>query len=118
MPLYCYKCPGCEHKTERFRHLSNANAVEKCPECGRSMEKDIAAQRVGSGNTEFTKPIEMHSIALCNDVDIAEFRRRNPDVSIGTDPARDDYGVPKARTRKEKLDILEKEGYEEVNGYG
>ena len=111
MPMYCYRCPGCEHKTERFRHLSNADAVEKCPECGRSMEKDIAAQNVGSGNQTFQKPIEMDSIALAHPEDIAAFKRRNPGVEV-----RD--GVPIAHSRKEKKDILKNEGFEERNGYG
>jgi putative FmdB family regulatory protein len=110
MPMYCYKCPGCEHKTERFRHMSNAGAAEWCPKCGRSMEKDIAAQNVGSGNQPFQTPIEMHSIALNHPADIAAFKQRNPGVEV-----RD--GVPVAHTRKEKKDILKTEGYVEKNGY-
>lgn len=111
MPLYCYKCPGCETKAERFRHIRNADEPESCPECGRKMNKDLGATRIGSGNQTFEKPIEMDSIALTHPADIAAFKHRNPGVEV-----RD--GVPIAHTRQEKKEILKTEGFEERNGYG
>jgi putative FmdB family regulatory protein len=116
MPIYCYRCRECEHGFETFQFM-HADRYTVCSECGDENTLDIVPQPAASPNQAFRKPIELHSLGLCNDEDIADFRRRNPDVPIGTDPAQDDYGVPKARSRQEKKKILETEGFVELNGY-
>jgi putative FmdB family regulatory protein len=115
MPLYDYKCVQCEHVETEFRPMHARNENGKCPECEAATERqfDFGADR---GMTrEFAKPIEMLSIALNSDAEITAFRQRNPDVDISTnrnDPA---YGVPIARTRQQKLAILDREGFQELN---
>ena len=116
MPIYAYECEDCGHAFSEVRPADERNDLPTC-QCGKTMYRDYAGagQATHGGKVAFDQPIEMHSIAVCNEADIAAFRRRNPDVEIGTDPGRDDFGVPVARTRKQKKDILRREGFEERN---
>jgi len=116
MPIYEHFCPHCGHEDTFFRPMSGSGDSPACPVCTAAMKRNYQAEGAGPHlDKEFDKPIEMHSIALCNGEDIADFRRRHPDVEIGTDPRQNDYGVPKARSRSEKLRILKKEGWIERN---
>ena len=116
MPMYEHKCPACGHTDTMFRSMAEAHLNPSCPRCGQEMERDFQAEGAGPHTEQaFRHPIEMHSIALTNDEDIKAFKQRNPDVDVGTDPNRDDYGVPIAHSRAEKLRILKKEGFEERN---
>lgn len=116
MPLYHQYCPACGHDDIAFRPMSRSHENPNCEVCGTPMRRDFQAEAAGPHlDAEFRKPIEMHSLALCNEEDIHAFRQRHPDVEIGTDPRREDYGVPKARSRSEKLRILKKEGWVEQN---
>lgn len=63
----------------------------------------------------FDKPIEMLSVAVDNPSEIVDFRKRNPGVEISHDRADPNFGVPIARTRKEKMAILRNENFEERN---
>lgn len=116
MPMYEYECE-CGFRDCVYRPMAqSADSPPKCEDCGRAMHRDYRAEGAGPHlDKEFHTPIQMHSIALCNEEDIEAFKRRNPDAEIGTDPNREDYGVPKAWTRREKLKILEKEGFVERN---
>lgn len=111
MPTYDYRCNTCTVSFEAFRSMRDEDS-EQCPSC-----KSYQCVRVPSvPNTdmrEFKTPIEMFSIALDTDEDIREFKRKAPDVDIGTDPDREDYGIPIARTRKQKLAALRAVGYTE-----
>lgn len=72
-----------------------------------------AETRFGKGNG--CKPIEMMSIAVDSPEEVQAFRQRNPGVEI-SDVAGDPlFGVPIAKSRREKLRILEKEGFVETN---
>lgn len=116
MPMYVQVCPSCGFEDQMFRSMAEAHLKPSCPRCGQEMDRDYQAEGAGPHLDEaFTHPIEMHSIAVTNDEDIKAFKRRNPDVEIGTNPNRDDYGVPIARSRAEKLRILRAEGFEEKN---
>jgi hypothetical protein len=64
---------------------------------------------------EFHRPIEMHSVSMAHPDEIEEFRRRCPGVEVSSDPTDDLYGVPIARTRREKLAVLDAVGFEEKN---
>lgn len=63
----------------------------------------------------FAVPIEMFSIALDNDVEIAAFRLKAPDVEISSEWANPLYGVPVARNRHQKLQALKAAEYQERN---
>lgn len=116
MPMYEFVCEQCGHCDDYYRTMGDAWQEAPCPMCGVPMHRDYRAEAAGPHlDKAFTNPIEMHSIAVTNEEDIKAFKHRNPDVEIGTDPNRDDYGVPIARSRAEKLRILKQEGFEEKN---
>lgn len=116
MPMYEYECPACSATDTVFRSITEHADPVQCPKCGHEMNRDFHAEAAGPHlDKEFHDPIQMHSVALCNNVDIQAFKRRNPDVDISDDPNDELYGVPIARTRRQKLGILEKEGFVERN---
>ena len=40
MPIYEYKCPGCEHKFEKL--LSKTTPQKECPKCGELANKTVS----------------------------------------------------------------------------
>jgi putative FmdB family regulatory protein len=46
MPTYDYKCDACGHKFEQFQSIS-ANALKKCPECGKLKLKRLFGTGAG-----------------------------------------------------------------------
>lgn len=104
MPIYVYKCDRCGFQTEEYQHIHDEPHTE-CPDC-----HEQAFHRVPclphSDMVEFRKPIEMQSIGLNHPDDIQAFKAACPDVEISTNPDDDLYGIPIARTRKQKLQAL------------
>lgn len=84
---------------------------------GRLVERAVCGSKVRTnyGEGSGTDPIEMLSIALDNEDEIAEFRQRNPGIEISDRRSDRNFGVPIAKSRSEKLRILEKEGFVETN---
>ncbi len=46
MPTYDYLCGNCEHKFEKFQSMT-ANALRKCPECGKMELKRLIGTGAG-----------------------------------------------------------------------
>lgn len=46
MPTYDYVCGACEHEWEMFQSIK-ANAVRKCPECGKLKAKRVIGPGAG-----------------------------------------------------------------------
>ena len=46
MPTYDYICGACEHEWELFQSIK-ANAVRKCPECGKLKAKRVIGPGAG-----------------------------------------------------------------------
>jgi len=113
MPIYDFRCPACEHELiDEYRSMQSANPL--CPLCGEaSMEK--VPTLTHTDLREFHTPIEMYSVAVENIQDVRELQRRCPDADISDDPADPMYGVPIARSRKAKLQVLKASGFEETN---
>lgn len=86
--------------------------LKQCPECG-GVEFHRVPCLPHTDMVEFHKPIEMLSIALNTPDEIRDFQRACPDVEISDDPADENYGVPIARSRKQKLQALRAAGFEE-----
>ena len=89
-------------KPYQFRHID-------CPKCGEVMtyiRQPTAEQRRITGH--YLEPIEMYSVALERG-ELAGFKAALPDTDLT------EMGVPIARTRQEKLKILDFFGYEERN---
>jgi len=114
MPIYVYHCDECGHDMEEFQHIHD-EPFSYCPACNCPDTFHRVPTLPHTDMKEFAKPIEMQSIGLAHQDEIDEFRKRNPDVEISSDLKNPLYGVPIARTRKEKLTILKKEGFQEAN---
>jgi putative FmdB family regulatory protein len=110
MPLYEYGCEDCGHRFENYQSIREDSLVT-CPKCAEdSLRRLISTPKV---ETEYVKPIEMHSIGMAFEEDIRDFKRKNPDMDCSEDPNDPLFGVPIARTRKQKLNALKSIGWEE-----
>jgi putative FmdB family regulatory protein len=113
MPRYDYACSSCGHAAEEV-HSIHLDSLTICPKCQKpDYSKQIA--QVATDLREFHTPIEMYSIALNDDDEIKEFKRRAPDVDVATDPRDEMYGIPIARSRKQKLQALKAMEFTELN---
>lgn len=111
MPAYVYTCP-CGITEEEFRTIKENTDPPTCL-CGCEMKRDYAAECMGGRVTgAFEKPIDMYSIAL-NPSEIADFKRKCPDVEVPTSGPM--MGVPVVRNRSQKLKALKAMGFEEKN---
>ncbi len=107
MPQYCYKCPECGSTLTEFRSIDARNRGCMCS-CGTFCERDMLSEGVPhSMNDAFYKPIEMHSIAPNTPAEKRQLQEAGATFDKET-------GVPLARTRSEKLRLLEVVGYVEM----
>lgn len=113
MPCYDYVCDNCGHEFETFRQMKD-ESVEPCPVCANFRTRRIPSL-AHTDLKEFSKPIEMYSIALNDDEEIKEFKRNAPDVEVSMDEADPMYGIPIARNRKQKLAANSAMGFHEKN---
>ena len=68
MPLYTYKCWGCDSSKEVFRRAQKPPKRVKCPGCGKRIEQDYTAKFVNPDvfnpyveDNFFNLPIEVNS---------------------------------------------------------
>lgn len=87
--------------------MADRNSPAVCDACGSPANRAVGAERVGSMNHEFNKPIEMYSVAPNSADEVTELRRAVPDIKFN------DQLVPLAHNRAEKLRILKAVGYAE-----
>jgi len=112
---YAYEDVSTGETVELYQTMAEpAYAVH--PETGRPLRRVPQLPRVhgqyGEGNG--CEPIEMLSIALDNEDEIAAFRQRNPGATISGRRGDPLFGVPIAHSRGEKLRILDREGFQEI----
>lgn len=115
MPMYDYKYTDEQGGTfDTFQHMSeSAHTEHEGRPCERTVQAFRPVTNFGEGNG--CEPIEMMSIAVDSPEEIVSFRQRNPGVEISDVPGDPRFGIPVARSRREKLRILEKEGFVETN---
>jgi putative FmdB family regulatory protein len=113
MPRYDYACSSCGHAAEEV-HSIHLDSLTICPKC---QKPDYSKQVVPitTDLREFHTPIEMYSIALNDDEEIKAFKKSAPDVDVSTDPRDEMYGIPIARSRKQKLQALKAMEFTEIN---
>ena len=111
MPMYVYHCDGCAHDAEEFQHIADP-PIALCPKCGSNGFHRVPTL-AHTDMKEFQTPIEMFSIACDDDNQIRTLQKRCPGVEISSDPNDPNYGIPVARTRKQKTDLLKAAGYVE-----
>ena len=61
MPIYSYKCKGCEHEFEQQQTIAARNVprYEPCPECGSSDDIIMTIKKINVGDSirmGITKP--------------------------------------------------------------
>lgn len=112
MPLYDYRCRACDHTHDEYQSMRD-DPLTHCPQCGSTEYGRVPT--LPTPDREYGTPIQMFSIGLNHPDDIAEFKRACPDVDIATDENDPLYGVPIARTRRQKLAALNAAGFEERN---
>lgn len=107
MPIYEYTCSACGHADSEFQKMSS-DPLTICPKCGQPAYTKQVSLPSGAMEKNYFAPIEMYSVALDNDHEIAEFKRRctSGEVDISTDQNDPMYGIPIARNRRQKLAIL------------
>lgn len=111
MPTYCYCCEQCGEVSAEFRPISRRSDAGVCSKCGAVTFRHRGAEftEYQRHNPNFSKPIEMYSIAPENPRQLQELRQKCPDVKFN------DLLVPIARNRQEKLKLLKAVGYVENN---
>lgn len=124
MPIYVYAytddidiSTGAERPTVELYQSMDEPHYTHHPDNGRPIRRVVQCPHVqgnyGEGNG--CKPIEMMSIALDNEDEIAAFRQRNPGTEISDRRGDPLFGVPVVKSRGEKLRVLDKEGFQETN---
>lgn len=109
MPRYSYICDACDHAMSVFKLMSQYERVEICPGCGAEMKRDFTAGTPATLDKAFRKPIKMYSVAPRNPQELADFRKRCPNVKLTRDL------VPIAYNRAEKLRILKAVDFQELS---
>lgn len=104
MPLYPYQCSNCGRQDELFLSMSDYTPEQPCV-CGARMQRVFTTDRVRNPN--FHTPIAMFSVAPTNPQELADFRRKCPDIHMTPQL------VPLAHNRTEKKQILKAVGFEE-----
>lgn len=110
MPIYDAKC-ACGHEARDV--YAKMNSLIPCPKCGGTMERVPSLPHTDL--KEFHTPIEMYSVAVEELVDVRRLKAACPDADISDDPASELYGVPVARSRKAKMQVLKATGFMESN---
>jgi len=82
MPVYCYRCPECDEKDERYMPLAEFGKTILC-KCGVVMHTSIVDQRP-TVRGEYNKPIVSDSMAF-DPIDIEEHRKKYPDIDLVVD---------------------------------
>jgi putative FmdB family regulatory protein len=113
MPLYTYKCTKCKRETIEFQKMADKH-LTVCPICRTKTYRRIPSLP-NTDLKEFHTPIEMYSIAMDDDAAIRKFIGDCPDVDVSTDKADPMYGVPVARSRRDKRQALKSAEFVETN---
>ena len=92
MPTYCFRCPECETTGETRRPPEDYYKPFKCPNCRTEMVRDFRAEKVNSGNRDYSRPIISDSLAI-NPEQIPEHKRLFPDIEVTSQgqPVLDNY---------------------------
>jgi putative FmdB family regulatory protein len=114
MPIYEYECTECSHADDEFQKMSSP-PLTRCPKCQSETYRKLISCPSGAMEQGFFKPIEMYSIAMDNDDEIRDFKRRctSNEIDVSTDQNDPMYGIPIARNRRQKLAALEASGFQE-----
>lgn len=111
MPLYDLACECGHTATDVFQKM-NPDQPHLCV-CGRAMQR--VPVRTHTDMQDFHAPIEMYSVAVEELDEIRQLQKQCPDAQISDNPRDEMYGVPIARNRKAKMQVLKASGHHEGN---
>lgn len=112
MPRYCFVCPICQEQKTVSRPMKDSGLPEDCA-CGMPMQRDFIAEH-SSVRGDYNESIVSDSMAF-DAVDLAEHRRRFPDVEVVVDHARS--ARPVFRNLNQKRRYMKKRGWIDCNSY-
>jgi len=113
MPMYDYRCPECGAESEDFCPIQLRDGPgERCSQCGAVTERVFSIHAPGTSLRAFDTPIEMYGCAPETPAQMADLRRRCPDIEYT------ELLVPIARTPQDKKDVLKACGFEDRSGRG
>jgi putative FmdB family regulatory protein len=114
MPRYDYACSSCGHAAEEV-HSIHLDSLTICPKCQKpDYSKQIVA-RSRPTSASSTPPSRCTPSPLTMMTRSRSSRCRAPDVDVATDPRDEMYGIPIARSRKQKLQALKAMEFTELN---
>ena len=112
MPTYCFRCLTCDESSEVFRPIRDFALPEIC-KCGKPMHRDLKAEH-SAIRSDYNEPIVSDSMAF-DAIDLAEHRRRFPDIEVVVDHARS--ARPVFRSLGQKRDYLKARGFVDCNSF-
>lgn len=112
MPLHSYQCGSCGFADDEY-HKKSAPEVMECPHCqAPTYRKQVSlphAPQLG-----YHKPITMYSAAVNTIEEIHRLQKMCPDAEIADKDYNDPlWGVPVAKSRTAKLQVLKARGLQE-----
>ena len=81
MPLFCYKCPKCGGRVEKFRSIQARNRRPRCHECGLLMARDVAAELFGTDTQNYSHAILSETMGV-SPGQVSEHRRLHPNIPL------------------------------------
>ena len=112
MPSYCFKCETCGKLKEVVRQMADSSLPETCT-CGMEMVRDYPAES-GSVRGDYAEPIISESLAF-DAIDLAEHRRRFPDIDVHVEHAR--CAKPIFRNLTQKRRYLKARGFVDCRSF-
>ena len=83
IPTYVFSCK-CGEQQEVIRPMKAAQLPYKCPNCGKYMVRNYAAERPHIGDKEYARPIVSDSLAIMPS-QRAEHEKRFPDIKLDSE---------------------------------
>ena len=112
MPKYCYACVKCDEQRMVIRPMRDSSLPEIC-NCGKRMKRDFHAEH-SSVRGDYNEPIVSDAMAF-DAIDLAEHRRRYPNIEVVVDHARSARPIFKNLNQKRKY--LKARGFIDCNSY-
>lgn len=111
MPMYDHVC-SCGQTLAEYRPLAEWNKLPLCPDCGQPMPQCFVRVAVRG---DYKKPCELQSMGfIAVPEDVAEHRRRFPDVDLRFDNG---SAIPVVRSLCQKRKYLKQMNWVDVKSF-